>query len=96
MRHILSSCTIERFVSFGTHIFGIDPALPAQQIADKTIEAVYDLFASFGMPMHLTEVGIDDSRLPEMAHHSAVNEGLEHAWAPRTEQDLLEILTASL
>ena len=96
MRHILSSCTIERFVSFGTHIFGIDPALPAQQIADKTIEAVYDLFASFGMPMHLTEVGIDDSRLPEMAHHIAVNEGLEHAWAPLTEQDILEILKASL
>lgn len=96
MRHILSEKTVERFVSFGTHIFGIDPTLPAADIAEKTIGATYDLFLSFGMPMHLREVGIDDARLAEMAHHIAVNEGLEHAWAPLTEEDILAILRASL
>lgn len=96
MRHILSDKTIERFVSFGTHIFGIDPSLPESEIADKTIEMTYKMFESFGIPMHLKDVGIDSSRLSEMAHHIAVNEGLENAWAPLSENDILEILKASL
>lgn len=45
---------------------------------------------------HLKEVGIDESRIEEMAHHIAVNEGLENAYAPLTEKDIVEILTASL
>ena len=46
--------------------------------------------------MHLKEVGIDESRLSEMAHHIAENEGLENAWASLKEEDILEILKASL
>ena len=96
MKHILNDDTAERFVSFGTHIFGIDPKPGDMETAEKTIDAVYDLFESFGMPMNLRAVGIDESRLSEMAHHIAVNEGLENAWAPLTEEDILEILKASL
>lgn len=96
MRHILNEKTMERFVSFGTHIFGIDESLSDEQIAEKTITATYEMFESFGIPMHLREVGIDESRLAEMAHHIAVNEGLDHAWAPLSENDILDILKASL
>ena len=96
MRKILNENTLERFVSFGTHIFGIDASLAENEIAEKTIEATYKLFESFGIPMHLREVGIDEKRLGEMAHHIAVNEGLDKAWAPLSEQDILDILEASL
>ena len=48
------------------------------------------------MPMHLREVGIDNSRIGEMAHHIAVNEGLENGYVPLYEQDFVDILTASL
>lgn len=96
MKHILNDRTMERFVSFGTHIFGIDSALPEQEIADRTIAATYALFESFGIPMHLRDVGIDEARLGEMAHHIAVNEGLDGAWAPLSEADILAILKASL
>lgn len=96
MKHILNEKTIERFVSFGTHIFGIDPTLSEVEIADKTIACTYKLFDDFGIPMRLRDVGIDNSRLAEMANHIAVNEGLENAWAPLTENDILEILEASL
>ena len=41
-------------------------------------------------------VGIDESRIDEMAHHIAVNEGLENAYAPLTELDIKEILLESL
>lgn len=96
MKHILNENTIERFVSFGTHIFGIDANLSDEEIAEKTIESVYELFESFSMPMHLRDVGIDESRLEEMSLHIAVNEGLENAWAALTQSDILEILKASL
>ena len=96
MRHILSEKTIDRFVKYGINVFGIDASLPKQEIAEKAIDATAAFFESIHIPMHLREVGIDDSRIDEMAHHIAVNEGLENAYDPLTEQDIKEILTASL
>lgn len=96
MRHILSERTIDRFVKYGINVFGIDPTLPKQEIAGKAIDATYEFFESINIPMHLREVGIDDSRIDEMAHHIAVNEGLDKAYAPLTEQDIKEILLESL
>jgi len=98
MKHILSAKTIDRFVSLGTHLFGIDANLQDEVIAEMTITAFHRFFESIGIPMHLKEVGIDESRLEEMAHHVAVNEKLDEPWkyAPLTEQDILEILKASL
>jgi hypothetical protein len=96
MRHILSERTLDRFVKYGINVFGIDASLPKQEIAEKAIDATYAFFESINIPMHLSEVGIDDSRIDEMAHHIAVNEGLENAYVPLTEQDIKEILVASL
>ena len=96
MRHILSERTIDRFVKYGINVFGIDPSLPKQEIAEKAIDATYAFFESINIPMHLREVGIGEERIDEMAHHIAVNEGLENAYAPLTEQDIKEILIASL
>lgn len=96
MRHILSERTMDRFVKYGINVFGIDPTLPKQEIAGKAIDATYEFFKSINIPMHLREVGIDDSRIDEMAHHIAVNEGLDKAYAPLTEQDIKEILLESL
>lgn len=96
MRHILNERTLARFVKYGINVFGIDASLPQQEIAEKAIDATYAFFESINIPMHLREVGIDDSRIDEMAHHIAVNEGLEQAYVPLTEQDIKEILLASL
>ena len=96
MRHILSERTMDRFVKYGINVFGIDPTLPKQEIAGKAIDATYEFFQSINIPMHLREVGIDDSRIDEMAHHIAINEGLDKAYAPLTEQDIKEILLESL
>ena len=96
MRHILSERTMDRFVKYGINVFGIDPTLPKQEIAGKAIDATYEFFESINIPMHLREVGIDDSRIDEMAHHIAVKEGLDKAYVPLTEQDIKEILLESL
>ena len=96
MRHILSDRTLPRFVKYGVNVFGIDPTLPEREIAERAIDATYAFFEEIGIPMHLREVGIGEERIGEMSHHIAVNEGLEHAYAPLTEQDINEIITASL
>lgn len=96
MKHILNEKTLPRFVKYGINVFGIDKNLPEKEIAEKAIDATYAFFESIGLPMHLKEVGIDESRLKEMAHHVAVNEGVDHAWAPLREEDVYEIYQASL
>ena len=96
MRHILNERTIDRFVKYGVNVFGIDPSLPKQEIAEKAIDETYRFFESINIPMHLREVEIDDSRIDEMAHHIAVNEGLDKAYAPLTEDDIRQILIQSL
>ena len=96
MQHILSERTLPRFVKYGINVFGIDASLDKWEIARKAIEETYKFFESIGIPMHLREVGIDNSRIDEMAHHIAVNEGLENAYVPLTEQDIKQILVASL
>lgn len=96
MKHILSDRTVGRFVKYGVNVFGIDSSLEQHEIAQKAIEETYRFFETIGIPMHLKEVGIDESRLSEMAHHIAVNEGLENAYVPLLEQDILDILKASL
>ena len=96
MRHILSEKTIDRFVKYGINVFGIDASLPKQEIAEKAIDETYRFFESINIPLHLREVGIDESRIDEMAHHIAVNEGLENAYVPLLEQDIKKILMESL
>ena len=96
MKHILNERTLPRFVKYGINVFGIDSSLDPWLIAGKAIDETYAFFESIGIPMHMREVGIDDSRIDEMAHHIAVNEGLENAYAPLTEKDIKDILTASL
>jgi len=97
MRHILSDRTMERFVKFGKNIYGIDASLSDQEIAEHAIQKTYDFFKSLGIPMTLGEVGIDNSRVSEMAKHIADNEGLDKApFVPLTEADIAAIITASL
>ena len=44
----------------------------------------------------LKKVGIDESRIDEMARHVAETAGLEDAWVPLTEADIAAIFRASL
>lgn len=96
MKHILCEKTVHRFVKYGVNVFGIDVNQDKFEIANQAIDATYKFFESINIPMCLKDVGIDESRIGEMAHHIAVNEGLEEAWFPLLEDDLVTILTESL
>ncbi len=96
MKHILSEKTVDRFVKYGINVFGIDESLDKMVIANKAIDETYKFFESINIPMHLKDVGIDESRINEMAKHVADNEGLENAWAPLLQEDIVAIFRASL
>lgn len=96
MKHILSEKTVDRFVKYGINVFGIDESLDKMVIANKAIDETYKFFESINIPMHLKDVGIDESRIEEMAKHVADNEGLENAWAPLLQEDIAAIFRASL
>lgn len=96
MKHILSEKTVDRFVKYGINVFGIDQNQDKFEIANQAIEATYKFFESINIPMHLQDVGIDESRIDEMAKHVADNEGLENAWAPLLQKDIAEIFRESL
>lgn len=102
MKHILDHSkgelheqVVERCASFGKGVFGITGDSDAE-IAEKAIVAIHNFYKEIGIPMTLREVGIDDKRIDEMAHHIALLEGLDKAWAPLMEQDIKEIITACL
>lgn len=96
MKHILSEKTVDRFVKYGINVFGIDGSLDKMVIANKAIDETYKFFESINIPMHLKDVGIDESRIETMAKHVADNEGLENAWAPLLQEDIAAIFRASL
>lgn len=97
MKHILNDKTLPRFVKFGVNVLGIDATLPEMEIAQKSIDMMYDFYEGIGIPMHLTEVGIPDgSRVKEMAHHVATTQPLDGAWAPLSENDIAAIIQDSL
>lgn len=96
MRHILNEKTVGRFVKYGVNVFGIDANKDPMAIANEAIDVTYKFFESIDIPMHLRDVGIDESRIDEMAKHVADNEGLEEAWAPLTQEDIAAIFRASL
>lgn len=96
MKHILSEHTLPRFVKFAVNVMGIVPSGDDNKTAIQGIDALYDFFESIKIPMHLREVGIDETRIGEMAHHVAINEGLDNAYVPLNEEDIAKIFTESL
>ena len=96
MKHILNEKTVNRFVKCGINVFGINPNQDKMAIANQAIDATYKFFESIDIPMHLKDVGIDESRIDEMAKHVADTEGLENAWAPLYQEDIAAIFRASL
>ena len=98
MREILSERTLERFVTLGTMLFGIDKNLPGFEIAEKVINGFYAFFESTGIPMHLGELGVKAEAIDEMADHILEYDSTNEPWmyAPLDKPALVRILNASM
>ena len=72
MEYVLDETTVSKFYTFGTNVFGIDPALPPMEVARQSIQRTRDfLFGQLGLDDTLTKIGIDDTHFERMAEKPA-------------------------
>ena len=93
MEYVLCEKTIHRFEILAQLLFNIngrDSYLNAKLLIDE----FYKFFESINIPMHLKDLGIDESRIKEMAHHIHTCEHLDYegAFYPLNEEDIEKIL----
>lgn len=89
MKYILNESNVDLFVRYANNVWGIygDDDM---EVANKAIEATYDLFEEIGLPMTLSQLGIGDDKFEVMAG-SAVANGLSKAFVPLDEKDVVAI-----
>lgn len=93
--YILSDKTVDKFVDYGVNVLDIDKSYDKFEIAKLSIEKTRAFFKEIGLPLTLTELGIDDKNLEVMAEKAAA-EGLENAYVPLSKQDVLNIYKSCL
>lgn len=97
MAHVLNEETVERFALYGHRVFDLSLDDDLFITAKKAIQLTYDTFISWGIPMTLPEVGIDDSLLLEMAEQAVNHSSIStKAYVPLHTKDVLDIYTQSL
>lgn len=95
MKHILNDKTAIALKRFACNVLGVDPTLSDKEAALEGIQRLYKFYQSIGLPMTLQRVGIDDTKLKQMAHE-AYKEDFKYTWVPLTETDIYEIYQACL
>ena len=95
MEHILSDKTVGRFARFARNVWGLEDS-DEYALAKKGIQALYDFFKESGIPMTLTEIGIDEEYFEKMAEDAVKYGGLEEAYVPLTKEDVVAIFEACL
>ena len=94
MEYVCTDEHLEKFKEFGIHVWGIDASLPAKEIAKKSIEETSAYFKSLGLPMRLSDVGIDETHFSIMAEKASVS--MQAAFSPLTREDIIKIYKNSL
>lgn len=96
MRYVLNEKTQARFARYGAAVWGLDPALPARELAEAAIQKTRDFFTvSLGLPGALSELGIGPEYFPDMAR-KARNAGFDRTFVPLSVEDIVKIYQMSL
>ena len=95
MRYILNDDTVKKFCEYAQNVWGITDEEP-YRCANRAINATENFFRECGIPMTLSELGIDDSKFQVMAEDAVKFGGLEKAYVPLKPQDVMNILKECL
>ncbi len=86
----------ERFMQYAYRVWDVEPGFFSNNdMINEGIVRTKQFFSSIGMPVSLTEAGIDPSRLEEMAQKCTEN-GPLGSFMPLHKQDVLNILQTAL
>ena len=91
MEYILSEETLARFCRYARNVWDLT-GVDSMELARAGIDKTYSFFADCGIPMTLPEIGVDDSKLREMAEHSNRKNRLAGAYVPMNADDVEKIL----
>lgn len=91
MEYILNEQTMARFCKYARNVWGF-AGEDSMALAKQGIEKTYQFFKDCGIPMTLPEIGVDDSKLREMAEHANRNNRLAGAYVPLNADDVERIL----
>lgn len=95
MKHCMHE-RIDRFVTLGTRVYGIDPAGKTdEEIALMCIDRIREFWTSLGAPTRLADYDIDDTNVETMADKAMAN-GEFGNFKKLNKEDVLSILRASL
>ena len=94
MEYVLDESSVDKFAEYARNVWGISES-DVWNAARHGIERTRECFISWGMPSKLSELNIDGRYFAEMAQKAATR-GLESAYKPLYENDIVSILQCSL
>lgn len=95
MRYILNDDTVAQLARYAKNVWGIQESDP-YKCANAGIDATENFFKSCGIPMTLTEIGIDDTKIDTMAAACIKNNDLSSAFVALDKEDIAKILRSCL
>lgn len=96
MEYCLDESNVDKYVSFGVNVFGIDSKLEPMAIAREAIKRLYDFFfVTLGLKSTFTEIGIKRDDFALMAK-KACRYGDIKGFKTLTEQDVVNIFEMCL
>ena len=91
MEYVLDETTVSKFYTYGTNVFGIDPALPPMEVARQSIQRTRAFFFdNLGLDDTLSKIGIDATHFDRMAEKACAG-GVIPGFKPLTKQDVAHI-----
>lgn len=91
MRYILKDETLGRFCDYGRNVWGITEE-DDYKCANMAIDATEQFFKDCGIPMTLTALGIDDSKIEVMAEDTIKYNPMHAAYVALNKEDIVNIL----
>lgn len=73
MKYVLSEDTIGKFAEYGVNVFCISSRMEKYDLAKMAIEKIKEYFRMLELPSRLTQVGINENKLDEMARNATKN-----------------------
>ncbi len=91
MKYCLDDTTVDKYVSFGVNVFGIDKNLPKFEIANKSIEMLSDfLYKTLGLADSFSKINIGAENISAMAKGASKGKFID-GFKPLYQQDIEKI-----